>query len=101
MGIKTRRAAFVVPDMRVLVAQDRAERRARAARARELAAVPVATHMTATSVSEKARERLIQPVAEAVAVIGGVDLIGRGQGGHHFGADPSCIVGNEAHASRT
>ena len=99
MRVEFRRAAFVVLDMGVAVADDAAVGRAERGEREAFAAVPVATQSAVDLGLEQLGEGAVEPRAPGVAVIGGVEPVGGGDRRHHLGAGGGRIVGEEAHGA--
>ncbi len=68
--------------------------------ANALAEVPVEIQITATSRPEQIGEGAVERLAERVAVIGGIDMIGARDRLHDLRADGRGIVREEAHGTR-
>jgi hypothetical protein len=92
MRVEFGRPAFVILDVRVAMAHDAAIRRAKRGKSericRRSGGDPERLHFGL----EKLGESLVQPRARRVAVIGGIDVIGRGDRRQHFRANRRGIV---------
>ena len=100
VGEEARGASLVDFDVRVAVAQDRTlgrtHRRQREAVGRRPGRHPQRAHRGSKQVGEGA----VEPLAPSVAVIGGIEPVGRRQRREHGGVASSGVVGEEAHRRR-
>ena len=97
VGVEFRRAALVVLDVRVAVADDPAVRRAECCEREAVSRGTGGDPEDCDLGLEQRGQTAVELLAPRVAGIGGVERVGGGDRGHDLRVDPGGVVGEEAH----